>query len=135
MSMEEQEYPEAVLVTEAGPQWLQVEVERLTRELRETTQEKIQAAEYGLAVLEEKQQLKQRFDELETDYETVRQELDQLKEVTRGHRHAARYKSWHQSVCEGEESNLVHVIIAARWEFRVTSGIKLEAVGSGVCFP
>ncbi|CAJ1050735.1 hypothetical protein L3Q82_024857 [Xyrichtys novacula] len=79
--MEEQEYPEAVLVTEAGPQWLQAEVERLTRELRETTHEKIQAAEYGLAVLEEKQQLKQRYDELETEYETVRHELDQLKEA------------------------------------------------------
>ncbi|XP_010736977.2 protein bicaudal D homolog 2-like [Larimichthys crocea] len=81
MSMDEQEYADAVLVTEAGPQWLQAEVERLTRELRETTHEKIQAAEYGLAVLEEKQQLKQRFDELETEYETVRHELDQLKEA------------------------------------------------------
>lgn len=95
MSMEEQEYAEAVLVTEAGPQWLQAEVERLTRELRETTHEKIQAAEYGLAVLEEKQQLKQQFDELETEYETVRHELDQLKEVTLGHGHATRHqKCW-----------------------------------------
>lgn len=83
--MEEKDYPEAVLVTEAGPQWLRVEVERLSRELRETTQEKIQAAEYGLAVLEEKQQLKQRFDELETEYETARRELDQLKQVSRDH--------------------------------------------------
>ncbi|RVE73218.1 hypothetical protein OJAV_G00047960 [Oryzias javanicus] len=81
MSVEEQEYPEAVLVTESGPQWLRAEVERLTRELRETSQEKIQAAEYGLAVLEEKQQLKQRFDELESEYETAKQELDQLKEA------------------------------------------------------
>ncbi|XP_072238228.1 protein bicaudal D homolog 2 [Leuresthes tenuis] len=81
MSMEEQEYAEAVLVTEAGPQWLRAEVERLARELRVTTHEKIQAAEYGLAVLEEKQQLKQRFDDLEIEYETVRQELDQLKEA------------------------------------------------------
>uniref|UniRef100_A0A3B3BF91 Bicaudal D homolog 2 (Drosophila) n=1 Tax=Oryzias melastigma TaxID=30732 RepID=A0A3B3BF91_ORYME len=81
MSVEEQEYPEAVLVAESGPQWLRAEVERLTRELRETSQEKIQAAEYGLAVLEEKQQLKQRFDELESEYETVKQELDQLKEA------------------------------------------------------
>ncbi|XP_068170485.1 protein bicaudal D homolog 2 [Antennarius striatus] len=79
--MEEQDYTDAELVTEAGPQWLRAEVERLTRELGETTHEKIQAAEYGLAVLEEKQQLKQRFDELETEYETVRQELDQLKEA------------------------------------------------------
>ncbi|XP_034075057.1 protein bicaudal D homolog 2-like isoform X1 [Gymnodraco acuticeps] len=91
MSMEEQEYPEAVLVTEAGPQWLQVEVERLSRELRETTHEKIQAAEYGLAVLEEKQQLKQRFDELETEYETVKHELDQLKEAF-GHAYSAHRK-------------------------------------------
>lgn len=87
MSMEEQGYPDAVLVTEAGPQWLKAEVERLTRELRETTHEKIQAAEYGLAVLEEKQLLKQRFDELETEYDTVRQELDQLKEVNGGRSH------------------------------------------------
>ncbi|XP_060926491.1 protein bicaudal D homolog 2-like [Limanda limanda] len=86
--MEEREYPEGVLVTEAGPQWLRAEADRLTRELRdttrdlrETTREKIQAAEYGLAVLEEKQQLKQRFDELETEHETVRQERDQLKEA------------------------------------------------------
>ncbi|CAN9511766.1 unnamed protein product [Ophioblennius macclurei] len=78
---QQQEYADAVLVTEAGPQWLRAEVERLTRELRETSHEKIQAAEYGLAVLEEKQQLKQRFDELETEYEAVRQELDQLKEA------------------------------------------------------
>lgn len=78
---EDKEYPDAVLVTEAGPQWLRVEVERLGRELRETTHEKIQAAEYGLAVLEEKQQLKQRFDDLEAEYETVRHELDQLKEA------------------------------------------------------
>lgn len=88
MSMEDQDYSDAVLVTEAGPQWLRAEVERLTRELRETTHEKIQAAEYGLAVLEEKQQLKQRFDELETEHEAVRQELDQLKEVTPGLSHA-----------------------------------------------
>uniref|UniRef100_A0A672YDD4 Bicaudal D homolog 2 (Drosophila) n=2 Tax=Sphaeramia orbicularis TaxID=375764 RepID=A0A672YDD4_9TELE len=81
MSMDEQEYAEGVLVTEAGPQWLRAEVDRLSRELRDTTHEKIQAAEYGLAVLEEKQQLQQRFDELETEYEAVRQELDQLKEA------------------------------------------------------
>eukprot|EP00063_Salmo_salar_P048259 XP_014023094.1 PREDICTED: protein bicaudal D homolog 2-like isoform X1 [Salmo salar] len=81
MSVEEQEYPEATLVAEAGPQWFRAELERLSRELSETTHEKIQAAEYGLAVLEEKQQLKQRYDELETEFETVRQELDQLKEA------------------------------------------------------
>uniref|UniRef100_A0A8C6UET6 BICD cargo adaptor 2 n=1 Tax=Neogobius melanostomus TaxID=47308 RepID=A0A8C6UET6_9GOBI len=63
------------------PVWMRTEIERLSRELTETTNEKIQAAEYGLAVLEEKQQLKQQYDELEIECETIRQELDQLKEA------------------------------------------------------
>ncbi|XP_077086396.1 protein bicaudal D homolog 2 isoform X2 [Siphateles boraxobius] len=57
------------------------EVRRLSRELAETTQEKIQAAEYGLAVLEEKQQLKLRYDELDAECESVRQELELLREA------------------------------------------------------
>ena len=81
MSVEDQRYSDAMRVLEAGPEWLRAEIERLSRELSETTHEKIQAAEYGLAVLEEKQQLKQQYDDLEIEYETVRQELDMLKEV------------------------------------------------------
>ncbi|XP_055748954.1 protein bicaudal D homolog 2-like [Salvelinus fontinalis] len=81
MSVEEQRYSETMLVLEAEPECLRAEVERLSRELSETTHEKIQAAEYGLAVLEEKQQLKQQYDDLEIEYETVRQELDMLKEA------------------------------------------------------
>ncbi|XP_043089329.1 protein bicaudal D homolog 2 isoform X2 [Puntigrus tetrazona] len=61
--------------------WTRAEVQRLSRELAETTREKIQAAEYGLAVLEEKQQLKQQYDELDAEYESVRQELEQLREA------------------------------------------------------
>uniref|UniRef100_A0A8C2FH21 Bicaudal D homolog 2 (Drosophila) n=1 Tax=Cyprinus carpio TaxID=7962 RepID=A0A8C2FH21_CYPCA len=81
MSGDEDGCPEAQLVTEAGPNWLRAEIERLTRELSETSREKIQAAEYGLVVLEENQQLKQRFEDLENEYETVRHELDQLREA------------------------------------------------------
>lgn len=80
MSTEEQGYRGAMPL-EVGAEWLRAEVERLSRELSETTSEKIQAAEYGLAVLEEKQQIKMQFDDLEIEYEAVRQELDQLKEV------------------------------------------------------
>ncbi|XP_071407284.1 protein bicaudal D homolog 1 isoform X6 [Pithys albifrons albifrons] len=57
------------------------EIERLTRELSETTHEKIQAAEYGLVVLEEKLTLKQQYDELEAEYDGLKQELEQLKET------------------------------------------------------
>uniref|UniRef100_A0A673Z2A4 BICD cargo adaptor 2 n=1 Tax=Salmo trutta TaxID=8032 RepID=A0A673Z2A4_SALTR len=81
MSVEEQRYSETMLVLEAEPECLRAEIERISRELSETTHEKIQAAEYGLAVLEEKQQLKHQYDDLEIEYETVRQELDMLKEA------------------------------------------------------
>ena len=57
MSVEEHRYSDAMRLTEAGPEGLCGEMERLSRELSETTKEKIQAAEYGLVVLEEKQQL------------------------------------------------------------------------------
>lgn len=77
---EEEEY--ARLVMEAQPEWLRAEVKRLSHELAETTREKIQAAEYGLAVLEEKHQLKLQFEELEVDYEAIRGEMEQLKEVS-----------------------------------------------------
>uniref|UniRef100_A0A803JDN6 Bicaudal D homolog 2 n=1 Tax=Xenopus tropicalis TaxID=8364 RepID=A0A803JDN6_XENTR len=76
---EEEEYERLVL--DSGPEWLRAEVRRLVRELAETSREKIQAAEYGLAVLEEKQQLKQQYEELEGECETARQELEQLKEL------------------------------------------------------
>lgn len=79
--MEEEEY--ARLVMESEPEWLRSEIKRLFQELGETTREKIQAAEYGLAVLEEKQQLKQQYEELELEYETIRTEMEQLKEVRR----------------------------------------------------
>ncbi|KAM8862529.1 protein bicaudal D homolog 2 isoform 2-T2 [Spinachia spinachia] len=74
MSAEEQSYPDVT-------RGLQAEIERLSRELGETTSEKIRAAQYGLAVLEEKQQLKQQYEELEMEYEAVKQEVDQLKEA------------------------------------------------------
>uniref|UniRef100_A0A3Q2XMF1 BICD cargo adaptor 2 n=1 Tax=Hippocampus comes TaxID=109280 RepID=A0A3Q2XMF1_HIPCM len=81
MSVEDQGYPDPLLLLQAGPEWMRAEIQRLSRELSETTNEKIQAAEYGLVVLEEKQQLKQQYDELEIEYEGVRQELDLLKEA------------------------------------------------------
>ncbi|KAM8930202.1 LOW QUALITY PROTEIN: protein bicaudal D homolog 2 [Pelodytes ibericus] len=79
LMMEEEEY--ARLVRESGSDWLRSELRRLVQELGETSREKIQAAEYGLVVLEEKQQLKLQYDELEGEYETVRQELEQLREA------------------------------------------------------
>lgn len=79
LGMEEEEYSR--LVMESEPEWLRSEIKRLFQELGETTREKIQAAEYGLAVLEEKQQLKQQYEELELEYETIRAEMEQLKEV------------------------------------------------------
>jgi Skp family chaperone for outer membrane proteins len=60
---------------------LQNEINRLTRELDQAHTEKVQSATYGLSLLEEKQALTKRYEELENLYENVRQELDITQEV------------------------------------------------------
>ncbi|KAK6319988.1 hypothetical protein J4Q44_G00090950 [Coregonus suidteri] len=57
------------------------EVERLTQELAEANREKIRAAECGLVVLEENHTLKQQYADLESEQETLKQELEQLQEA------------------------------------------------------
>ncbi|VDP07082.1 unnamed protein product [Soboliphyme baturini] len=60
---------------------LQREIDRLSRELDEASHEKIQAAQYGLQVLEEKHLLQTRLDELEGLYDSTKQELECVKEA------------------------------------------------------
>ncbi|KAH7976608.1 hypothetical protein HPB52_016972 [Rhipicephalus sanguineus] len=60
---------------------LKLELERLHRELAQTSHEKIQSAQYGLVLLDEKQALQQRCDELESMYDTTKHEMEILKEA------------------------------------------------------
>ena len=60
---------------------LRQEIVRLQNELAESTRERDQAAEYGLAVLAEKSDLQQKLEDLEVLYETTKHELDCAKEV------------------------------------------------------
>ncbi|MGH0130075.1 UNVERIFIED_CONTAM: hypothetical protein FKN15_040913 [Acipenser sinensis] len=60
---------------------LRAEVARLSSELQEAEEEKLQAARYGLAVLEESGALKQKYADLETEHEGLRLELEHLKEA------------------------------------------------------
>ncbi|KAM4663015.1 LOW QUALITY PROTEIN: protein bicaudal D homolog 2-like [Discoglossus pictus] len=60
---------------------LRTELNRLSAELQETTEEKVQAAQYGLAVLEENSELKQKYSDLESEYEVMKFELKQMKEA------------------------------------------------------
>lgn len=60
---------------------LQAEVERLTAELQEANEEKLQAARYGLAVLEESAALKSKHSQLEEEHEALKLELQELREA------------------------------------------------------
>uniref|UniRef100_A0A1B6KG67 Protein bicaudal D n=2 Tax=Graphocephala atropunctata TaxID=36148 RepID=A0A1B6KG67_9HEMI len=60
---------------------LKQEIEKLSRELAQASSEKIQSAKYGLVLLEEKQNLHQRCEELESLYENTRHELDITQEA------------------------------------------------------
>ncbi|KAJ1530315.1 hypothetical protein ONE63_005233 [Megalurothrips usitatus] len=73
---------------------LKNEIERLSRELDEAVAEKIQSAKYGLGLLEEKQQLQQRCEQLETIYENTRHELDITQEAL------AKFQSTHKATTE-----------------------------------
>lgn len=67
---------------EAEVERLKTEVERLTRELDQASSDKVQSAQYGLVLLEEKGSLQQRCDELETLYENMKHELNITQEVS-----------------------------------------------------
>ncbi|XP_043986774.1 protein bicaudal D homolog 2 [Gambusia affinis] len=64
-----------------GSRDLKAEVMRLTLELQEATEEKLQAARYGLVVLDESAALKVKHTQLEEEHESLKLELQQLREA------------------------------------------------------
>jgi len=60
---------------------LRREVVRLTQELDQTSSEKIQSAQYGLVLLEEKESLEARCQELESHFENTKHELQVTQEA------------------------------------------------------
>lgn len=60
---------------------LKREIERLTRELDQASSEKVQSAQYGLVLLEEKKELQQKCEEFENLYENTKHELTITQEV------------------------------------------------------
>ncbi|XP_048877804.1 protein bicaudal D homolog 2 isoform X2 [Brienomyrus brachyistius] len=65
----------------ASDRALRAELERLSLELQEANEEKLQAARYGLAVLEESAALRSRHSQLEEEHEVLRREVQQLREA------------------------------------------------------
>ena len=60
---------------------LRLEISRLQCELDQATSDKEKAAEYGLAVLEDKHALQLHCDHIESMYESSLQELQRSKDV------------------------------------------------------
>lgn len=69
---------------------LQAEIERLSRELDQASAEKVQSAQYGLVLLEEKSALQHRCEELESLYENSKHELQITQEAL------AKFESSHR---------------------------------------
>ena len=59
----------------------EAEIERLSSAITDANREKVQAAKYGLAVLEEKHHMQAQIEDIETKYETIKLELEHAKEV------------------------------------------------------
>jgi len=62
-------------------QALREELEQLNAEIIEANEERAQAAEYGLVVLEEKQALQYQYDELNSLYDSTKRELENSANV------------------------------------------------------
>ncbi|CAG2101064.1 unnamed protein product [Medioppia subpectinata] len=73
--------PTATSAQPVADHHMRAEIERLNRELAQTSAEKIQSAQYGLVLLDEKEELQRRYDDLESSYETVRKDLEELREA------------------------------------------------------
>lgn len=69
------------MTSSAELETLRSEIERLTRELDQVSSENIQSAKYGLGLLEEKQNLQVKCEELESLYENTKHELDITQEA------------------------------------------------------
>jgi len=69
------------MAAEAEVDQLRQEVIRLTQELDQTSSDKIQSAQYGLVLLEEKEGLESRCQELETHFENTKHELQVTQEA------------------------------------------------------
>ncbi|XP_040298735.1 protein bicaudal D homolog 2-like [Bufo bufo] len=76
---------------------LRAELDRVSAELQETTEEKFQAAQYGLAVLEENAELKQKYCDLEAECDALKLELKQMKEAL-----AEAYSNQKRTAADGE---------------------------------
>lgn len=94
---------------------LRVELARIQQELTETNQEKVRAAEYGLAVLEEKHQLEAQIEELEAALESSKAELEHAKETL--NKHQGIFKKQSESGINLEDS-LIQESVSREQGFR-----------------
>nr|XP_027198647.1 protein bicaudal D-like [Dermatophagoides pteronyssinus] len=62
-------------------QTLKERIEQLNEELKTATAEKIQSAQYGLVLLDEKEELQRKYDELESKYDSKNEDFEDLKEA------------------------------------------------------
>ena len=109
-------------MAEPTVEFLKVEVERLNRELDQASSEKIQSAQYGLVLLEEKSSLEQKCEELEILYENAKHELEITQEAL------AKFHTSHKVTTETgieQEESLLHES-AARETSLNTQIIDLE---------
>jgi len=101
---------------------MNTEIERLQQELDQTSNEKNQAAQFGLVLLEEKESLQTRCEELEALYENSRHELQITQEALSKFQNTSRVTA--ASGIETEESLLSES--AARETSLNTQIIELE---------
>ncbi|KAG8554380.1 hypothetical protein GDO81_003777 [Engystomops pustulosus] len=97
---------------------LRAELDRVSAELHETTEEKFQAAQYGLAVLEENAELKQKYCDLESECDALKLEVKQMKEAL-----AEAHSNQKRTAADGENREEILLKETASREAKLTGKI------------
>lgn len=97
---------------------LRAELDRVSAELQETTEEKFQAAQYGLAVLDENAELKHKYCDLESECDALKLELQQMKEAL-----ADAYSNQKRTAADGESREETLLKETASREAKLTGKI------------
>ncbi|XP_063792445.1 protein bicaudal D homolog 2-like isoform X2 [Pseudophryne corroboree] len=98
---------------------LRTELARVSSELQETTEEKFQAAQYGLAVLEQNAELQQKYSDLEFECDALKLELKQMTEAL-----VEAHSNHKRTAADGESREETLLKETASREAKLTSKIE-----------
>jgi protein bicaudal D len=118
---------------------LRQEITRISRELDQTQSEKVQAAQYGMGLLEENSKLNARVEELSEAYELMKNELevtkDALDKVSQTHKITEKSGIQHEESLLSENAALECSLNSQIVDLEVEVRMSKQELGKFIAIP